>query len=139
MCYIFSLQSSHHHSLYHHGPGPDCHRVSAWSQFLHHSSGNTGTSQPRIPRNHPRNLQVNFSLSMYLCKFWIPESFVTRISKAFYRLTLLSVANPGLEWFALTLFSTPVTVPHSVLSSATTALGTPRPFRPGFPRSITYK
>ena len=34
------------------GPGPDCHRVSAWSQFLHHSSVNTQTSQPRNPRNH---------------------------------------------------------------------------------------
>ena len=39
------------------GPGLDCHKVSAWSQFLHHSSGNTQTSQSRNPRNHELDLR----------------------------------------------------------------------------------
>ena len=55
-----SLESSHmnyHRSLSPPGPGLDCHKVSTWSQFLHHSAGNTQNSQPRIPRNHQLDLR----------------------------------------------------------------------------------
>ena len=57
-CYTFSVESDDHHSLYHRGPGLDCHRVSDGSLFLHHSFGNTETRISSLTRNQELDLWI---------------------------------------------------------------------------------
>ena len=57
-CCTVSAESDPPDSLHHRGPGLDCHRVSAWSLFLHHSSGNTETRISSLTTNQELDLWI---------------------------------------------------------------------------------
>ena len=119
------------------GPGLDCHKVSAWSQFLHHSSGNTQTSQPRIPTNHPQDLQVKtVSLEMFVIVIICLGIFLKHgWIEIMIQLTLVLIALPDLHRFPVAIFAIigwwrRVALPEPHFCSYTTGPGT---IGPAFP------